>query len=139
MIEKEWTDLYAKMPYYDKPVSGDASETAIVKFFQPIEDIMTTRARYPLGKQRDGSPSQVPFNSAHKFALKVVKCKTANSDWCVFLKGAPERVWDKCSHVLYRDREIPLDKKQKQLIEDANVRFAKGGQRISGLCQVPSS
>ena len=134
-IEKEWNDLYASMPYYEKPVSGDASETAIVKFFQPIEDILTTRARYPIGKQKDGAPSVVPFNSAHKFALKVVRCKTATSEWCIFLKGAPERVWDKCSHVLYKDREVPLDKEQKKIIENANVSFAKGGQRILGFAK----
>jgi sodium/potassium-transporting ATPase subunit alpha len=135
VIEKEWNDLYASMPYYEKPVSGDASETAIVKFFQPIEDILTTRARYPIGKQKDGAPSVVPFNSAHKFALKVVRCKTATSEWCIFLKGAPERVWDKCSHVLYKDREVPLDKEQKKIIENANVSFAKGGQRILGFAK----
>lgn len=134
-IEKEWTEIYAKMPFYEKPVNGDASETAIVKFFQPIEDILTTRARYPMGKQKDGAPSQVPFNSAHKFALKVVRCKTPESEWCIFLKGAPERVWDKCSHVLYKDRAIPLDKEQMKHIENANVEFAKGGQRILGFAK----
>lgn len=132
-IEKEWELEYKAMPYFEKPVSGSASETAIIKFFQPVEDILLTRARFPVGIQKDGAPSIVPFNSAHKFSLKVAKCKTANSDWCVFISGAPERVWDKCSHVLYKDREIPLDASQKKLINDANINFAKGGQRILGF------
>ena len=29
-IEKEWEDLLKIMPFYEKPVSGDASETAII-------------------------------------------------------------------------------------------------------------
>ena len=134
-IEAEWNVLFESLPYYEKPVSGDASETAIVKFFQPIEDINDTRKRYPLGKQKDGAPSIVPFNSAHKFALKVVKYPTANSEWCVFLKGAPERVWDKCSHTLYQGRDILLDKQQKHIIEEANIQYAKGGQRILGFAK----
>jgi sodium/potassium-transporting ATPase subunit alpha len=134
-IEDEWNKLYETMPFYEKPVSGDASETAIVKFFQPIEDILETRRRFPLGKQKDGAVSIVPFNSAHKFALKVVRYPTPNSEWCVFLKGAPERVWDKCSHVLYQGKDILLDRQQKKVIEEANISFAKGGQRILGFAK----
>ena len=132
-IETEWNEIYKNMPYYDRPVSGDASETAIVKFFQPIEEITATRSRFPIGEQKDGAKSLVPFNSAHKFTFKVVKCTTGDSDWCVFLKGAPERVWDKCTKVLHKGKEIPLDHEQMKLIKDANVNFAKGGQRILGF------
>src|SRR3990167_3601616 len=134
-IEQEWDEHYKSLPYYEKPVKGDASETAIVKFFQPVEEILDTRKRYPMGVQKDGATSQVPFNSAHKFALKVVKYQTEGSHWCAFLKGAPERVWDKCNHVLYKGREIPLDRAQKQLIQEANTQFAKGGQRILGFAK----
>lgn len=134
-IDEEWRQIYAKLPFYEKPVNGDASETAIVKFFQPIEDILVTRQRFPMGKQKDGAPSQVPFNSAHKFALKVVRCNTKDSEWCVFLKGAPERVWDKCTTILYGDRTVPLDNEQMMMIEKANTEFAKGGQRILGFAK----
>jgi sodium/potassium-transporting ATPase subunit alpha len=40
--------------YANASVMGDASETALVKFYQPIEDIMKTRALYSLGKCKDG-------------------------------------------------------------------------------------
>jgi len=71
----------------------------------------------------------------------VVKCKTADSDWCVYLKGAPERVWDKCSKVMYHGKDLPLDKDQMKLIDNANIAFAKGGQRILGFakCHLPRS
>lgn len=41
--------------YGNAPVMGDASETALVKFYQPIEDIGKTRSLYTLGKCGDGS------------------------------------------------------------------------------------
>jgi sodium/potassium-transporting ATPase subunit alpha len=41
--------------YANASVIGDASETALVKFYQPIEDINKTRSNYSLGKCKDGS------------------------------------------------------------------------------------
>lgn len=46
-IDDDWQQELDKMPFYDKPVLGDASETAIVKFFQGIEDIIQIRDRFP--------------------------------------------------------------------------------------------
>ena len=59
--------------YMNAPVIGDASETALVKFYQPIEDIQSTRGLYPFGKCKDGSDSKMPFNSTNKYALSIVK------------------------------------------------------------------
>lgn len=103
------------MPSYDKPVNGDASETAIVKFYQPFEDILDVRARHPIGKQADAK-AIVPFNSAHKFSLKVVAKPMDGSYWTVYLKGASERVWDKCSHVLVETEDIEFDQAQKDKV-----------------------
>lgn len=41
--------------YTNAKVLGDASQTALVKFFQPIEDVQKTRALYPFGRSKDGS------------------------------------------------------------------------------------
>lgn len=49
-IEKEWEEELSKMPYHERPVNGDASESAIIKFFQPIEDVKVVRERHILGK-----------------------------------------------------------------------------------------
>jgi len=36
------------------PTMGDASETALIKFYQTIQEITTTRNLYPYGKSKDG-------------------------------------------------------------------------------------
>jgi len=59
--------------YSEAPVMGDASETALVKFYQPLEDIGKTRSLYPCGKNKDGSESRMPFNSTNKYALSIVR------------------------------------------------------------------
>jgi sodium/potassium-transporting ATPase subunit alpha len=59
--------------YSTAPVIGDASETALVKFYQPIEDIGVTRGKYRVGKCKDNSDSKMPFNSTNKYALSIVQ------------------------------------------------------------------
>lgn len=34
--------------YLNRPTSGDASESAIIKFFAPIEKLEDTRANHPI-------------------------------------------------------------------------------------------
>lgn len=50
---------------------GDASEIALMKFFQPIEDIAKVRNSLSLAKQFDDSEAIIGFNSSYKFALIV--------------------------------------------------------------------
>ena len=78
-------ELSAKL-WLDRPVLGDASETALVKFFQPIEDILETRKKYPTLKYADGSEAKMPFNSNNKFAINIVKFPTPTSHHCIFMK-----------------------------------------------------
>jgi hypothetical protein len=42
------------MLHLDKPTIGDASESALIKFFQAIDDITRTRDRFPVKVTRDG-------------------------------------------------------------------------------------
>lgn len=58
--------------WLEKPVSGDASETALVKFFQPINDILDTRSRYNIIKDSEGKQGRMPFNSTNKYAFLIV-------------------------------------------------------------------
>ena len=141
-IENEWQEELAAMPYYDRPVNGDASETAIVKFFQGIEDLQETRSRFKMAKNADGSDAQVKFNSKHKFTIKVTEVqkqssKGANpSNFKAFLKGAPERVWDQCSYILIDNKVEVLDKKLKEALDNANSTFARMGQRVLGFASM---
>lgn len=52
---------------------GDATETGIIRFYQYIEDIESTRKKINIAKQIDGQEARMPFNSTVKFALVVVE------------------------------------------------------------------
>jgi len=40
------------------------------------------------------------FNSSNKYALSIVEYKTNNSEYCVLIKGAAEKIWTFCGSVL---------------------------------------
>lgn len=42
------------MLYLDMPTTGDASESGLIKFFQPIGDIVKLRDQYPIIKDHEG-------------------------------------------------------------------------------------
>lgn len=42
----------------------------------------------------------MPFNSKDKYALCIVEYSKTDSEYCILLKGAPEKIWAKCSYIL---------------------------------------
>lgn len=71
------------------PTTGDASETALIKFYQPIADIQQTRAGFPCTINSEGQECRLLFNSTNKYAFSINDYRTNNSEYCVFTKGAP--------------------------------------------------
>lgn len=70
---EKWIANLNKIPWLERPTIGDASETALVKFFQPIEDIIFTRQKKPYVKDGDGKNCMMPFNSTNKYAFVIVE------------------------------------------------------------------
>ena len=85
----EWDERINKMLWLEIPTLGDASESALIKFFQPIEDIKLTRSRYPVIKNKEERDVRLLFSSVNKFAYSINRYKTEESDLCLFTKGAP--------------------------------------------------
>lgn len=92
-----------------------------------IGGIEGVRQKYPVVKS-GGDPAMIPFSSDIKFNLqirdmntKVSNPETADDNIYVFLKGAPERVVNRCTTMLMDgDVEVPLDSTRLFAIESAN-------------------
>ena len=123
--------------YAEAPVIGDASETALVKFYQPIEEITETRALYSFGKCGDGSPSKMPFNSTNKYALSIVKQEGPDHFYVAYIKGAPEKVWKYCGRTLFQGKYKKIDQDDKKNFDGVNLRFGKNGERVLGFAMLP--
>jgi len=140
-IMADWQEEYKNMPYWQRATTTDASETALIKFFQPIKDIENLRMLYPTAKNEDGSDAEVKFNSKHKFSA-IVRDRSKGiverdgCKWIAFLKGAPERVWDQCSYIMIDGKPEILDEYWRDKIEEANKTFAKMGQRVLGFANM---
>lgn len=44
----KWDSELKTKLYLDMPTTGDASETGLIKFFQPISDVAKTREQFPV-------------------------------------------------------------------------------------------
>jgi sodium/potassium-transporting ATPase subunit alpha len=136
-FEQRWKEELANTPFYKREVIGDASETALVKFFQPFGDIVETRKREQLGERSDGSESKIVFNSAYKFAMQIFRTPDdPDNSFVAYMKGAPEIVFNKCTKILIDGREEPMSENYKNEFRAANKRFAKNGERVLGFTKM---
>jgi magnesium-transporting ATPase (P-type) len=51
------------------------------------------------------------------------------------MKGAPERVMDRCSHALINNEDVPITPELRQQFEDINALLAKRGERVLAFAQ----
>lgn len=84
-----------------------------------------------------GDPSMIPFSSDIKFNLIIrdinpAEKKPANKEnnICVFMKGAPERVINRCTKILVNGVEENLDSVALFGVQSANDRFGGMGERV---------
>lgn len=92
----------------------------MIKFVEPIVGLEKERSKYPTFSYVVGDKKQVealiPFSSEIKFNMfvrdmnsKEGNPKTKKDGLCIFMKGAPERILNRCSKILINGEEIPFD------------------------------
>lgn len=109
-ISKIIIEAEKELKIVNRKVQGDASEAGLIKFVQPIMDLLETRAKYPVYSFQgtDGNPQEamIPFSSEIKFNMYIrdMRNRTAGSKTdtplMLVLKGAPERIISRCSKIL---------------------------------------
>ncbi len=102
---------------------GDPTEMALLKFAQRYGDIEQTLTDNP-------RKQELPFDSIQR---KMVTLNESSETETAYLKGAPEVVLEKCSHILYRGRVISLSQKNKKRIAGYYERLASRGERVLAL------
>lgn len=94
----------------DKAVMGDPTETALIKaFFTKVTDIEKFNSKV----QRI---FDIPFDSTRKMMTVIVKDKTTNKEVC-YMKGAPERILERCSYILVNGRVEPMTPPYRRNVE----------------------
>merc|ERR1711962_279051 len=109
--------------------NGDASETAILKFCELMTgDVAGIR-------KRNKKIMEIPFNSTNKYQVSIHETEDETDPrYLLVMKGAPERILDRCSTILINGEEKPLDKEQTDAYNQAYDELGGLGERVLGFC-----
>merc|ERR1711953_1270884 len=112
-----------------KEVNGDASEAAILKCTELSHgNVMEYR-------KRNKKVCEIPFNSNNKFQVSIHETEDKNDNrQLLVMKGAPERIVDRCSTIIVEGRELPMTQEWKNAFEAANMELGSLGERVLGFC-----
>merc|ERR1719282_1645203 len=111
-----------------REVNGDASEAAILKCTELSKgNVMDYRGQ-------NKKVCEIPFNSTNKFQVSIHEAQDLNGDNLLVMKGAPERIVDRCSTIVINGREMPMDERWKQAFETAYMELGGLGERVLGFC-----
>jgi sodium/potassium-transporting ATPase subunit alpha len=113
----------------------------LVKFVEPLLGLEKYRAKYPVFSYPIGDnklvETLIPFSSEIKFNMfvrdmnKDVKHpKNASEGLMLVMKGAPERILNRCSKILINGEEKPFDASARKEVNDANDQLGRLGERV---------
>ncbi|XP_033864146.1 sodium/potassium-transporting ATPase subunit alpha-1-like [Acipenser ruthenus] len=119
------------VPILKREVAGDASESALLKCIELCCGSVTA--------MRDKNPKieEIPFNSTNKYQLSIHRnANPSESRYLLVMKGAPERILDRCNTILIQGKEQPLDDKMKDAFQSAYLELGGLGERVLGFCHM---
>jgi len=119
-------------PIQERKCQGDASETALVKFVEnctPLEELRKQNARVVGG--------EVAFSSANKFHVTIhVKDNDYAQERMVLMKGAPERVFNRCNYILMKGKPVELTDEIRAIYAKDLSKMMSSGERVLGFACV---
>jgi len=111
-----------------KEVNGDASEAAILKCTELSHGaVMDYRAK-------NKKVSEIPFNSTNKYQVSIHETQDSDPRYLLVMKGAPERILERCSTIVVEGKEYPLNDEWKNAFETAYMELGGLGERVLGFC-----
>merc|ERR1719450_1588641 len=86
-------------------------------------------------RKKNTKACEIPFNSTNKFQVSVHETEDKNDNrYLLVMKGAPERIVDRCSTIVIDGRELPLTEEWKNAFETAYMELGGLGERVLGFC-----
>ncbi|KAM7421140.1 hypothetical protein PAMA_015348 [Pampus argenteus] len=114
-----------------RDVAGDASESALLKCIE------LSCGSVRMMRERNKKVAEIPFNSTNKYQLSVHETEDPNDNrYLLVMKGAPERILDRCNTILLQGKEQPMDEELKEAFQNAYMELGGLGERVLGFCHV---
>jgi len=115
-------------PVLRRDVAGDASEAALLKCCElMMGNVLNIRSRNP-------KVAEIPFNSMNKWQLSVHEIESDNRHLMV-MKGAPERILDRCSHIMIEGEVVEMTEEWAERFNAAYMELGGMGERVLGFAQ----
>merc|ERR1711962_586403 len=113
-------------PILKRDTAGDASESALLKCCElmmgSVESI----------RQKNPKIVEIPFNSTNKWQLSIHETPEDPRHLLV-MKGAPERILDRCSTIMINGEEQELTEQWRTKYNDAYMELGGMGERVLGF------
>ncbi|XP_029207817.2 sodium/potassium-transporting ATPase subunit alpha-3-like [Acropora muricata] len=116
------------IPVLKRETNGDASESALLKCIElqvgSVEEM----------RKKNKKVAEIPFNSTNKYQVSVHEQENPNDPrHLLVMKGAPERILERCATILINGREEVLDDEKKEAFERAYMALGGLGERVLGF------
>jgi len=117
-------------PVLQRECIGDASESAIIKCCE--------LSFGGTSKYRENNPKmvEIPFNSANKYQVSVHQTDDGDERYLLVMKGAPERILDRCSSIYMDGSDLELNDFWRDQFNTAYVDLGGLGERVLGFCDI---
>ncbi|XP_039886095.1 sodium/potassium-transporting ATPase subunit alpha-3b isoform X1 [Simochromis diagramma] len=114
-----------------RDVAGDASESALLKCIE------LSCGSVRMMRDKNKKVAEIPFNSTNKYQLSVHETEDPNDNrYLLVMKGAPERILDRCSTIMLQGKEQPMDEEMKEAFQNAYMELGGLGERVLGFCHL---
>ncbi|MEO3944983.1 calcium-translocating P-type ATPase, SERCA-type [Gorillibacterium sp. CAU 1737] len=104
---------------------GDPTETALVAYAE------THGVRKKAEEEELPRVAEIPFDSDRK--LMTTFHKTKSGKVLVFVKGAPDVLAERCSHISLNGREEAFDGERRKQVQEANAEMGHAALRVLAL------
>merc|ERR1740128_1469910 len=112
-----------------REVNGDASEAAILKCTE------LSKGNVLQYRKNNKKVCEIPFNSTNKFQVSIHESEDKSIDgYLLVMKGAPERILERCSTIVVNGKELPMSDQWKNSFETAYMELGGLGERVLGFC-----
>ncbi|CAG0888915.1 unnamed protein product [Darwinula stevensoni] len=117
------------LPILKRGVTGDASEAAILK---SVEMTMGNVGSY---RKSHKKVYEIPFNSTNKYQVSIHETDDPyDQSYLLVMKGAPERIIERCTDILINGTDMPMDDYWKDAFNAAYLELGGLGERVLGFC-----
>lgn len=107
--------------------TGDASESGLIKYVQLLRDVEQYNLACP-------KLFEIKFNSTNKWQLSIHSPEDETKKWPVLvMKGAPERVIQRCSRIMLNGEIIELSAQWREKFEASYEQLGAMGERVLGF------